>query len=218
MNETIGPPRETRSSAPACAHYGFPRALSQAFANLACHWLCQCGVQTATALPTGRGIGRNTGTASSTHLREQIGPLSFAITSRAAKDRPWIDARRNHHQPFPAAKLEPIAGRHSIRLPPGGIDPRPRVLHRRQGFGSLCGVGLFEPAPFDCGLMRAFVTTTTRRTRRRQINLFHFLERRVRGVVVVVCRVERKPSSDHAGAKSVTWMILASVARLRQLF
>jgi hypothetical protein len=87
MNETIGPPRETRSSGPACAHYGFPHALSQAFANLACHWLCPCGVQTTAALPTGRGIGRNTGKVSGTHLQEWIGPLSFAITSRAAKDR-----------------------------------------------------------------------------------------------------------------------------------
>ena len=51
----------------------------------------------------------------------------------------------------------PIARRHALRLPPGRIDQRPRVLHRRQGSGPLRRLGLSESPAIDRGMIRLVI-------------------------------------------------------------
>ena len=72
---------------------------------------------------------------------------------RHAARRPPLPARRDHDQHLPAAQLVAVARRRAVRLPPGRIDPGPRLLHRRPRPRPLRGVGLSEPATRNRGVM-----------------------------------------------------------------
>ncbi len=61
--------------------------------------------------------------------------------------RPGLPARRDHDQSVSAAQLVADRRRRAVRLPPGRVDGRPCVLHRRPRSGPLRRLGLPQPPP-----------------------------------------------------------------------
>ena len=66
-------------------------------------------------------------------------PRTEAATMR---EGPALPARRDHDQHLPAAQLVAVRGGHPLRLPPGRVDERPRLLHRRPRSRPLRRLGL----------------------------------------------------------------------------
>ena len=76
-----------------------------------------------------------------------------ADRSRPRCARAWpLPPRGDHDQHLPAAELVAVARGRAVRLPPGRVDRRPRLLHRRQGPRPLRRLGLSATPPRDRGV------------------------------------------------------------------